>query len=715
MTTVKKSARRSLSKAKDVTPTSLPRRVTRKSKTRTPKKELSREKAVQADLVTLPQNASVRSIEKAEAISFFGDPLVAVAMSRIARASGMAFIFVSFAVLLTFYGLPRVDQAALVCSSTGCTTTLSDGSVVDIATLEPKLTLLDAVPSTLTSDTRISFSLTNVTNVSAKLIAVTAGGIYDVQTENLLSDKYRFSIPADTYPPGAYAIRVFAQSRENIGSYSYALGKFTIPDRAGNTDYTKDLQSINEEPTFKPARVAIESPFALELARTNFSGQEAIRINAPSDHGNIEVYIRGTLATQARLLGAATAYFDKWIFTFNSNNLPNGTYELYASAQTPSGLVRTPPATIVISNQSAFRSSGGTSPTNNAERTFYSIDPNSTEFSPIITADSDADAATLQKLQEYEASITDLLKRYAVVAETGDETLKAALEAEFVKQREIIMTDVLLDSSLKDLADRINVRLDVAFLKLQSNVTEFEKFRKNRDGEAIAKDTDKDGVSDFDETIIFKTDSSNSDSDQDGFLDGIEIARGFNPLDPASEALISYISPKAVPGLTRADILEVTAVAPYIESDEVAETTRVHAEIHGKALPLSYVTLYIFSTPTIITVKTDEDGSFVYTFEKELEDGEHEVYIAFTDNTGAIMAKSEPYRFVKKAEAFTPLDAEASEVVVNNQITNTETNDSFRLVVGLGILGFGLILLMLGVGLRSKKETPAELPPASSV
>ena len=50
-------------------------------------------------------------------------------------------------------------------------------------------------------------------------------------------------------------------------------------------------------------------------------------------------------------------------------------------------------------------------------------------------------------------------------------------------------------------------------------------------------------------------------------------------------------------------------------------------------------------------VKTDADGSWEYRFDKELEDGEHEVYVGVTDNAGKIIAKSEPFVFIKEAQA----------------------------------------------------------------
>ena len=45
----------------------------------------------------------------------------------------------------------------------------------------------------------------------------------------------------------------------------------------------------------------------------------------------------------------------------------------------------------------------------------------------------------------------------------------------------------------------------------------------------LKKDSDGDGISNIDETNIYKTNPNNVDSDGDGFNDGWEIINGFNP------------------------------------------------------------------------------------------------------------------------------------------------------------------------------------------
>ena len=74
-------------------------------------------------------------------------------------------------------------------------------------------------------------------------------------------------------------------------------------------------------------------------------------------------------------------------------------------------------------------------------------------------------------------------------------------------------------------------------------------------------------------------------------------------------------------------------------------------EIKGKALPNSFVTIYIYSLPIIVTVKADANGAWTYTLDKELDDGEHEIYVATTDNTGKIAAKSAPFTFTKQTSS----------------------------------------------------------------
>ncbi|NQT49809.1 hypothetical protein HQ571_03905 [Candidatus Kuenenbacteria bacterium] len=55
-------------------------------------------------------------------------------------------------------------------------------------------------------------------------------------------------------------------------------------------------------------------------------------------------------------------------------------------------------------------------------------------------------------------------------------------------------------------------------------------------------DTDADGVFDYDEVKLYKTDPLDSDTDGDSFLDGEEILKGYNPKGPGK--LLNFESAK---------------------------------------------------------------------------------------------------------------------------------------------------------------------------
>lgn len=75
---------------------------------------------------------------------------------------------------------------------------------------------------------------------------------------------------------------------------------------------------------------------------------------------------------------------------------------------------------------------------------------------------------------------------------------------------------------------------------------------------------------------------------------------------------------------------------------------------NGKAEPNSVVLLYFYSyVPMVMTAQTDENGNFTVEVESDvLAEGEHEMYVAITDDTGKIAKKSNPLAFfVKEAQA----------------------------------------------------------------
>lgn len=234
-------------------------------------------------------------------------------------------------------------------------------------------------------------------------------------------------------------------------------------------------------------------------------------------------------------------------------------------------------------------------------------------------------------------------------------------------------------------------------------------------------DSDKDAVSDYDEMNIYHTDPSQSDTDGDGTPDNVEITEHTNPHDSPKKATgsttddnstygerVSFEDP-LIAGVANSKLLAVSNVqVAEVGIGEEGTTTVKKLFLSGKALPNSYVTLYIFSTPILITIKTDYSGSWSYTLDKELENGTHQAVVALADEQGHILAKSETLPFVKSA-GMVSIGADAT--LPTHQPLGTGVSSSVYIAIIIGVVG--LIVSMLGFLMHKKEEKDGPLFPVS--
>ncbi len=237
----------------------------------------------------------------------------------------------------------------------------------------------------------------------------------------------------------------------------------------------------------------------------------------------------------------------------------------------------------------------------------------------------------------------------------------------------------------------------------------------DRVGTRLFVDVDRDGVTDYDEVALYNTDPNSADTDQDGYSDGAELLARTNPrggvqivqegttTEKGGDESVAFMSP-LIAGVTEPELLVVEDVKVLeVGVNAQGSSTVKKMKLSGKAQPNSFVTVYIFSEPIVVTVKADATGAWTYTLEKELPDGTHHVYSAITDAGGRILAKSEPLPFVKVAAAVS-LGAGATDVV---EEPGFFTGASLYAMIAMLIGILGVALSIIGFIVHQKGDEPA--------
>lgn len=475
-------------------------------------------------------------------------------------------------------------------------------------------------------------------------------------------------------------------------------------------------------------------------AKSPVSDWVGVRVDV-EDAQYVEMYATQKFSGQPNFLGLATKVdSNKWLYTFNTKNIPNGEYKISSKFKTKFGVFESDFVSMIIFNEVEKQQLDENKEVQeliktNDEIETITIEPATTKESEGIEdelekqpeedqeenkvssstdTESENDNKEIRDEEDLQIMVTNLLADYKVELDKEFKLLAAALRANDeksvnkIKERIKRIQNKIIESSISEderkvLLNRIDKKLSLTITRVEENVKKTEKIVKERTGKSATVDSDSDGITDFDEVNIFQTDPFTADSDGDGFNDGAEILNGFNPTDDTPEVLVAHESPKDT-GVVREDILVVENVMAVKQEESDTDGVKDEAVISGKALPNSFVTLYIFSTPVVVTVKTDSDGSWEYRFDKELEDGQHEVYAGVTDNAGKIIAKSEPFTFVKEAQAFTPVDAEAGVTANQTDSTSIVSEKVLMVVLSMSVVMIGVVLIMVGIHMDRPRQ-----------
>lgn len=467
-------------------------------------------------------------------------------------------------------------------------------------------------------------------------------------------------------------------------------------------------------------------------------------------------YVELYLVREGSLVPAylGTAFLEagsRWKYAWDSHATPNGTYYLFARITNRFGTYESAKKLLDVFNGIEKITTSSPEAIQQIEQEIQQIKDISTEVQAIESAsapsESEFKTETSNVITDYSARINESIQatagvdvealRRRVIRRTQEirtafeeflnseiTNLAQAIRAEneiniervrnrirevFVSslvEIDRVVSDAGITFDTRSLKSGLEKEFERTLEELQILIAKREEIIRERVGLNGFRDTDNDGIADYDEINIYTTNPAVADTDGDGFIDGAEILGGFNPVDASQEAAIRYEDPHEA-GIEQQKLfaIENVSVESTVIDEETQAPTIEKIRFSGIALPNSFVTLYIFSDPIIVTVKTDNGGKWSYVFDKRLADGTHEVFAAITDNTGHIVAKSAAVPFVKEAQALAFGEDNINAFLAGDTSPGFFKGNFRYIAVGFFIGIFTIALIALGR--RKTKERSA--------
>ncbi len=487
----------------------------------------------------------------------------------------------------------------------------------------------------------------------------------------------------------------------------------------GVSSSTEEVTSSPQETDDKETETVRDEVFDITITPGILDNQYKVFITPTYEYSTVELSIRALNSTAPLYLGQATVVKDGWLYWLDASALPAGSYKVVVSgldtdvvkdsAEVQFNNVVSAPLYLMSPEYEEVKKALATDVETLSAATTSDLasfsDPRITHIpdllssTPGLTADGEATAL----ISVYADELNPLLRTYAGARQSGDVTALRLSEAAI---DDLITT--ILDTELVDSAESVlfvESELRVALTQLKERITTIENYKKERTAAASSVDTDEDGIADYDEYLLYDTDPKEADTDRDGVIDGVEVALQYDPADASPQAVIRLSDPTATSYVDDA-VLSVTSVTPVLVYEANATEPFVQSEISGFGLPNSFISLFIYGEPSVVVVKTDTTGRFSHTFTKLLPDGQHEIYATLIDNTGSIVLRSSAFRFAKAGTNYTyPKDVPQTAALWSAPALTSNTT-TYNLVATMGVIAFGLILLLMALALRQDRLKP---------
>lgn len=526
----------------------------------------------------------------------------------------------------------------------------------------------------------------------------------------LLSSPQQFGDGSgNVLPYGTYTWKAIPKAGYSIEGE--ANGTFAIPALSScsmSIGTTTGSVSIGKETASGTPRayIALRQGTSYISPGQNVSGDAGINIGV-SGAESVSVHIKRKDASE-ELLGNATRSserLDLWKFLWNSRSVPDGEAVLFSRVTNEAGSYQGDGILVHVKNN-IIVTAISPKPATTSETADKPTPP-----SPPVDVKAVAIPEVPSQPKSYQETEILLQQKYRE-AEESLRKQKGATASAVIKdeeKRQLVREVRTRFESLSDASDSVQIGTTTLSRSTEQDriIEKVSRVIAERVEAAVSTDTDKDGITDYDEINIYGTNPNKADTEGDGIKDGDEILAGTDPLKKII-APLPYEDPKQVAVSIKADrkVFSVDKVELATSTAALSQDTAPRVALSGTALPNSFVTLYIFSTPTIVTLKTDSDGKWTYTMDKEIEDGSHEVYVAMTESSGKIIAKSDSIPFVKTAQAVT-LQPEFALA----QDTSERPTGFFRkgtLTMSLAALFVVLGISFMAVSLVSKRRDSSE-------
>src|SRR3989344_2699235 len=645
-----------------------------------------------SEVVFVPGAASLRLLEKVHLYTIWYERHVPGVMTGVAKVSGYAFIFLG-AVFAVFSYIDAKNiistPAALVCSESLCT----DVPDEDMPFTAPKISFINSIQGSLSSDTDFKISALNTIDPTITLTAIETGSTILLESpERVNETEYRFLIPAGRLTPASYQIEATAE--HDGATYTFTGPTFVVGEKqlseavvsevttavmeeaASSTEVVGDevisasssdsvieesivseeeldteqktTSTTTEDKQEQPEVVSVTgelSPISIALHKQGASSYLKI-LTGDFTPTKVDVYSQLYATGQPLHLGQATLVQGECVFNISALNLLQASHYLYASFVLNDKTYKSEAVTYEPSTESYSSLTTETdlnvlvqkielallasSVSNESRRRYFDYFATQPEM---LFAESD----------ELQFANKDLLTAIDVAMQAESEFLislsNKALTEHYTKLASVISITIAQPAAVPAIHTVLALRYQI----LKDRIRESEEQIKQDTNNLTAKDSDQDGVSDFDEVANFGTNSLLADTDSDGVVDSIELIRGGDPLVP--DQVVTPGLNKNIEELTYDAVVEINSVSAQVMTTKDGDPEEYFVAVEGRSIPNSYVYLLSYSTDVVEVVKTGATGLFSYTIERDFEIGDHEITAVLTDVAGEIVASSKPYPF----------------------------------------------------------------------